>query len=455
MSSWIERLEDYEVEQMKLIYVAVYDALGLISKTPCEELEASSVYRRHAYSVKTSRSSTRSSQLSIMSGGTGDNPEFKPPPLWSSNYVIAYSKRFPPVSKMVRAMKKKFKNHDRAVLLEKFRYLTRDNSDKLIIRFIRHCHDSMKAVTQLAKAIVWHVEQCNVEKIMMEGEWGLIKKEGNHLPEYEHGRWAVVGKDKVGRPLCVCRPKHHRAHAHSKEQAVRGMVKILEELILFTNDEVDGFCVIFDYGGLRFDNVDIWVMKTAVSLVNELYPNLLGCSLVHNAPKFYQSIFRFIRPVMDPSVAQKIKFCRRSSELLTVVNIDQLPKYLGGFSRHEYKWISPVMEDDAPLQDQAKRKELQKTRLELLKEFEQTTVQWIKAVVPAATAEFGEKRDHLLEQIRENYWQLDPYVRSRSVFDRNGIAGYLRPELQAGGIAQPCCQIRDPFPPTNTAQQRM
>lgn len=45
-------------------------------------------------------------------------------------------------------------------------------------------------------------------------------------------------------------------------------------------------------------------------------------------------------------------------------------------------------------------------------------VEWISGTNDDA---FLERRDAVIKQLSENYWQLDPYVRARSILDRTGI----------------------------------
>lgn len=455
---WVERLDCLELEQLKLCYMAIYKAVGVLTQTKCAELEAASVQRRRQlagsrlvpkHSFSTKGRSTRVSQISIPSSATSNFSQNsdRTAVSYSPSYNVSYSKRFPPLWKMVVSAKAVLRKYDKAEVLEKFRFLTRDNSDKMMLRFIRQHQDSLRAVTRLAKAIAWCISKHDLPEILREGDWAFIDEtKDNHIQEFQTGRWAVVGKDKAGRPLSYSRTSLHKAYHHSTDLEFRGLVKLFEELTIFSSDELDGSCVIFDYSELKLDNLDLRMLKLIISLLNILYPGVVSCVLINNAPKFFYRVWKLLKPLMDQDIVDKVKFCDRPSDLLTVVSIDQLPRVFGGYSRHEHTWIPPNKVDDVPLSNTERRKELQEQRTSLLKKFERCTYLWLMEKDAAVAEEIQVKRKDMLAEISRNFWELDPYVRSRTVFDRNGIAGYLRPELKPGAIGQPVCKSKDPFP---------
>lgn len=480
MNSWVDQLSDHEIEQMKLVYMALYKALGLNDQISIEELEASSLYRRYAFNVEppeTSRKffgvSSASSINSFKSGtsktsGTrsisfsaGTTPSTtttgetssvasRPQQSWSLGDDIAYAKRFPPLAKLVQAACKHFKKHDKRVLIEKYRYLTRDSSDKFVSRYIRQYRDSTKAITQLAKSIAFCIEVCDIPKLVQDGEWSDINKDrANHLYELERGRWQIVGKDKEGRPIFIVRVAQHRRTFNSKEYDIRAFVKIAESAIKVCQEEKDGGLLIIDFTDLRIENLDMRALRIIVYLLNVMYPCIANQILFHNCPKFFKKFWKVLLALMDPTIAARIRFTRNMSDLLQCINIDQIPSYMGGYSRHEYKWIPPRKEDDAPMRDVNRRRELLREREGLLMILESLTSQWMKAVDSERIDALSAQRKLILAECSRNYWQLDPHIQSRTVFDRNGISGYLRPELRLGQLAQPRCIPLDPFPGSN------
>lgn len=76
------------------------------------------------------------------------------------------------------------------------------------------------------------------------------------------------------------------------------------------------------------------------------------------------------------------------------------------------------------MEDKETRDKLITERQNLARDIQDTTVDWIRAsykkdAEAASTAQ--EKRKGLVEELRRQYWQLDPYIRTRSLYDRLNI----------------------------------
>lgn len=101
-----------------------------------------------------------------------------------------------------------------------------------------------------------------------------------------------------------------------------------------------------------------------------------------------------------------------------------MQKYYGGDDPWEYKYLEPVVGENAHMQDEEKRKEIQAERNELAAQFDQTTIEWM-ALDPKSdeAKEKASKRLELAKSLRENYWKLDPFIRARSYYHRAGVVG--------------------------------
>lgn len=78
------------------------------------------------------------------------------------------------------------------------------------------------------------------------------------------------------------------------------------------------------------------------------------------------------------------------------------------------------------MNDTATRDKLLEERANVVKEFENATQEWIQH---SAAPPIREKRSALAEQLRTGYWKLDPYIRARTVYDRNGL-------IKPGGVIE-------------------
>ena len=84
------------------------------------------------------------------------------------------------------------------------------------------------------------------------------------------------------------------------------------------------------------------------------------------------------------------------------------------------------------MQDVEKRTKIQEERNDLARQFDTHTLAWVAAAAAAASGdetedktvrEQADKRLELAQQLRANYWKLDPYIRARTYFHRAGVVG--------------------------------
>lgn len=88
------------------------------------------------------------------------------------------------------------------------------------------------------------------------------------------------------------------------------------------------------------------------------------------------------------------------------------------------------------MEDKETRDKLITERQNLARDIQDTTVDWIRASYKKdaeAASAAQEKRKGLIEELRRQYWQLDPYIRTRSLYDRlNIIQGEGKIEFYPG-----------------------
>lgn len=101
-------------------------------------------------------------------------------------------------------------------------------------------------------------------------------------------------------------------------------------------------------------------------------------------------------------------------------------KELEGGEQFEYKYIEPVPGENDTMKDTATRDAIQEERDDMVERFEEATKQWIAGEDGAAA-----ERDAIANELNENYWKLDPYIRARTLYDRIGAIG------ERGGFVYP------------------
>lgn len=131
-------------------------------------------------------------------------------------------------------------------------------------------------------------------------------------------------------------------------------------------------------------------------------------------------IWKIIRGWLDPVVASKVHFLNNSKDMASFVDLQGLPKEVDGLEDWEYRYDEPVEGENAKMTDTATRDRLLSTRQQLVDEYERETLKWIKSDGDEAAA-CKATRTVIADRLRENYWEVDPYIRARSVCDRIGM----------------------------------
>ena len=133
----------------------------------------------------------------------------------------------------------------------------------------------------------------------------------------------------------------------------------------------------------------------------------------------YLGIWKIIKGWLDPVVAAKVHFTNDLKDLEEFIPKNHIIKELGGDDDYQYEYKEPQPGEDDLLQDTATRDKKLEERAATVKEYEITTCQWMHA--PIGDKEYSTKRSSLAESLRRGYWQLDPYLRARTIYDRIGL----------------------------------
>lgn len=119
-------------------------------------------------------------------------------------------------------------------------------------------------------------------------------------------------------------------------------------------------------------------------------------------------------------MAAKVHFTNNKNELQEFIEPAHILKELGGDENWDYQYVEPVAGENDLMKDTETKAKLLADREKLVKEYEDATVQWIHKP-EGGSKDILAKRDNLAIQLREDYWRLDPYLRARSLYDRQGI----------------------------------
>ncbi|RDA86225.1 hypothetical protein CP532_5109 [Ophiocordyceps camponoti-leonardi (nom. inval.)] len=308
-----------------------------------------------------------------------------------------------------------------------------DHPDALVLRFLRaRKWDVDRALVMLVSAMNWRFNEMYVDSdIMLNGEGGAVNDEINgdedakkvgseFMYQCRVGKCFLHGTDKQGRPICVVRVRLHKQSAQSAESLERYTVFIIETARLMLQPPATTATIIFDMTGFSLANMDYHPVKFMIQCFEANYPECLGAILVHNAPWVFQGVWRIIRGWLDPVVAAKVHFTNYRAGLEEYIDPSHIIKELDGDEDWEFKYEEPVPGENDKLKDTQTRDRLLAARAELYGKFERETQAWIRSPFSDEGKKAKAERDKIAEQLHSDYWELDPYLRSRSQYDRTG-----------------------------------
>lgn len=315
-----------------------------------------------------------------------------------------------------------------------------DDPDALLLRFLRaRKWDVEKALVMLISTMNWRAMEMHVDDdIMKHGEAAAVEAETSgdefskklghgFLAQMRMGKSFLHGSDKEGRPICFVRVRLHRQGEHAEEALERNTVYIIETARMLLRPPIDTATIIFDMTGFSLANMDYTPVKFMIKCFEANYPESLGAVLVYKAPWVFQGIWKIIRGWLDPVVASKVHFLNSANEMASYVDLERLPKEVDGKEDWEYRYIEPLDGENRLMADTATRDRLLETRRGLVEEYERATQSWAQSATPAEAQGHQAARATTAERLRTNYWELDPYLRARSLYDRLGM-------IKSGGM---------------------
>lgn len=135
----------------------------------------------------------------------------------------------------------------------------------------------------------------------------------------------------------------------------------------------------------------------------------------------YAGFWKIIKGWLDPVVASKVHFTNNLKDLSEFITPSRIPRELDGEDSWEYHYVEPVIGENQKLKDTETRDKMIEEREVLYDKYEQTTLHWLREKDAATRTSVQAERHEIARKLKEGYWALDPYVRSRSLYDRVGI----------------------------------
>lgn len=313
-----------------------------------------------------------------------------------------------------------------------------DHPDALLLRFLRaRKWDVEKALVMMISTMQWRLTEMHVDdRIVKNGELGALesaaqatdakakKDDEDFLVQLRMGKSYLHGLDNAGRPMCIVRARLHKAGEQTEESLERFTVYTIETARLFLRPPIDTATIVFDMTDFSMANMDYTPVKFMIKCFEANYPESLGTVLVYKAPWVFNAVWSIVRGWLDPVVAGKVSFVKTADELAKFVPREHIPADLGGAEDWAYAFPEPVPGENDAMKDTAARERIQAERKLVVARYEDAVKDWVRAgttedTIPQRRAQ----RDALAEELRDNYWRLDPYVRARTLYDRMGVIG--------------------------------
>jgi hypothetical protein len=322
-----------------------------------------------------------------------------------------------------------------------------DHPDALLLRFLRaRKWDVNAALVMAISALHWRAEDSKVDSdVIFRGEEGMLnlmksenaeeqKEGGDFMQQIRMGKSFLHGVDKQGRPICYVRVRLHKPGEQSESSLERFTVYTIETARMFLRPPVDTATIVFDMTDFGLANMDYTPVKFMIKCFEANYPESLGAVLVHKAPWVFQGIWRVIKGWLDPVVAGKVHFTNNNDDLGEFIEQSTILKELSGPNKWSYDFKEPIPGENDIMENEEAKMVLLKERESLSRNYEEVVLEWIGSAPSAsrptsspsppssatADAAIRQRRDETAEQLKINYWKLDPYVRARTIYDRTG-----------------------------------
>lgn len=323
--------------------------------------------------------------------------------------------------------------------------LKQDHPDSMLLRFLRAKKwDVGKAFVMLVAAVAWRTKKMHIDDdILPRGELFALqqsrslnlnprdqRKGWEFMKQLRIGKNIIHGVDRAGRPIIDIRVRLHRAEDQGVDVLERYVVHTIESVrMLLRPPLVETAILIFDMTDFSMANMDYTPVRFIIKCLENFYPESLARIIIHKAPWFFSGIWKMIKTWMNDSLVSKVHFTKTLLDLEEYIPRQNIPPDLGGTDdKYQYHYLEPDTHDLAEnlsLEPHSPtRNFLLNQRQRIGEDFLETTRLWLQTTAmrdSIGAAVQQDKRAEIIEELRVNFWKLDPFVRGRCQLDREGV----------------------------------
>lgn len=307
--------------------------------------------------------------------------------------------------------------------------------DALLLRFIRaRKWNTINALSMMFKAFKWRLDE-DIPAVKYSSDTQLNDQNPKFFEQLEMGKFYIKGTDVENRMVAYLNVRLHHPGDQPPKTLEKLTIYVMECGRVMVEHPVETVCLVFDLTGFSLSNMDFAMVRYLISIFEAYYPESLGRIIVHGAPFVFWGVWKIIQPWMDPVVASKVRFTRKDQDLLEYIPAEHLPvRYKGGLDKYKYEYIHAQEGENNHMADKATKDRLVAEWKALMWKFEALTREWVqleteKQVDVVRTEEVvAKERKELAKELRAAYFKMDPYIRARNLFHRQGVA------LPDGGV---------------------
>lgn len=306
-----------------------------------------------------------------------------------------------------------------------------DLLDSFVLRFVKARNlVAENAVAMLVNSLHWRHNQFPVDDWVLEGDAKsyLTGTNEGFIQNLAAEKSGLRGTDVNGIPIFYFKSRKNFSSNYPFADNQRFCIFSIESIRLCLNEvaqNIDQTTIVFDLTGFGLRNADNATIKFLAEAMEAHYPETLRAIYIHNAPWIFSQIWNVIKNWLDPVVASKIHFTKNVLELSRFIDPKYIPKEVGGQDDFEVVYPQPSKADVyPPKKKDATFVKLMSEREELFAVFIDLTIRWIEATNPEVSAKYLKDKIDIGAKLIENYIAIDPYIRCRSLFDRNGCTDF-------------------------------
>ncbi len=300
-----------------------------------------------------------------------------------------------------------------------------DHPDTSVLRFLRaRKWDIDRALAMLAAACKFRLEK-DVSGIIYKGEEGLKDVPG-FMNQMRRGISYIMGStDKMENPIYFIHVARHFTSAQKHEVLQDYVLLAMENARTITTAPYEKAVVIFDMAGFGLKNMDWQCVLFLVKCLEAYYPNLFNVSTFTVLLGFSKGIWQVLQPMLDPVVRDKIKFSSKAKDLEELVPASKIRKGMGGTMDWDWDYIEVQAGENDIMKDTKSKQKVEKEMKELTDEFEKVTQEWFETTQnDDENEDLAYRREVLAKQIRVKNYQLQPFHRAKTIYQRAGIITY-------------------------------